>query len=59
MQISRHWRKNAQRYRLEGVRYENGEAHLQPRVIPAVRQQPAEASKPVPVRLAVVAAETR
>ena len=25
MQISRHWRLNAQRYRLQGVRYENGE----------------------------------
>jgi hypothetical protein len=24
MQISRHWRMNAQRYRLEGVRYSDG-----------------------------------
>lgn len=31
MQISRHWRMNAQRYRLEGVRYENGEVSLQVR----------------------------
>ncbi|GAB4328236.1 MAG: hypothetical protein Kow00117_14750 [Phototrophicales bacterium] len=31
MQISRHWRMNAQRYRLEGVRYENGETSLQAR----------------------------
>ncbi|MFW5709172.1 MAG: hypothetical protein ACOCX5_03010 [Chloroflexota bacterium] len=32
MQISRHWRLNAQRYRLEGVRYEDGEVDLQERV---------------------------
>lgn len=31
MQISRHWRMNAQRYRLQGVRYENGEVSLQVR----------------------------
>lgn len=31
MQISRHWRMNAQRYRLEGIRYENGEVSLQDR----------------------------
>jgi hypothetical protein len=31
MQISRHWRMNAQRYRLVGVRYENGEVSLQDR----------------------------
>lgn len=59
MQISRHWRKNAQRYRLEGVRYENGEAHLQPRVIPVTRQQPTEPAKPVQVQFAVAAAEAR
>ncbi len=29
MQISRHWRLNSQRYRLEGVRYPNGEVKLQ------------------------------
>jgi hypothetical protein len=34
MQISRHWRLNAQRYRLEGVRYENGEVSLQSRLTP-------------------------
>jgi hypothetical protein len=28
MQISRHWRMNAQRYRLEGVRLENGAVSL-------------------------------
>ena len=31
MQISRHWRLNSQRYRLQGVRYENGEVSLQNR----------------------------
>jgi len=31
MQISRHWRMNSQRYRLEGVRYENGQVSLQNR----------------------------
>lgn len=33
MQISRHWRLNAQRYRLEGYRYQNGEVSLQARPI--------------------------
>lgn len=36
MQISRHWRLNPQRYRLQGVRYGNGEVSLQSR--PAPRQ---------------------
>jgi len=31
MQISRHWRLNAQRYRLEGFRSANGEVSLQNR----------------------------
>ena len=31
MQISRHWRMNPQRYRLEGVRYSNGVVSLQAR----------------------------
>jgi len=36
MQISRHWRLNSQRYRLQGVRYQNGEVSLQARpVLPA------------------------
>ncbi len=38
MQISRHWRLNSQRYRLEGVRYVNGEVRLQPRVLPSLEQ---------------------
>lgn len=33
MQISRHWRMNAQRYQLVGVRYENGEISVQDRPI--------------------------
>jgi len=32
MQISRHWRMNAQRYRLEAVRQANGEVRVQPRL---------------------------
>ena len=31
MQISRHWRMNSQRYRLQGVRYEDGNVSLQAR----------------------------
>jgi hypothetical protein len=34
MQISRHWRLKSQRYRLEGVRYANGEVSLQARPMP-------------------------
>lgn len=37
MQISRHWRLNSQRYRLQGVRYENGEVSLQSRPTPLNR----------------------
>jgi hypothetical protein len=33
MQISRHWRLNAQRYRLEGFRNSNGQVSLQPRPV--------------------------
>lgn len=33
MQISRHWRMNSQRYRLQGVRYGNGEVALQERPV--------------------------
>lgn len=41
MQISRHWRLNSQRYRLQGVRYENGEVSLQSRpAFLTVQQQP-------------------
>lgn len=33
MQISRHWRLNSLRYRLQGVRYENGTVSLQTRIV--------------------------
>lgn len=41
MQISRHWRMNPQRYRLEGVRYENGEMSLQDRPVLAENAEQA------------------
>ena len=42
MQISRHWRLNAQRYRLQGVRYENGETSLQNRPTPISISDPVQ-----------------
>jgi len=39
MQISRHWRLNSQRYRLQGVRYVNGEVRLQARPVACVEQR--------------------
>lgn len=42
MQISRHWRMNANRYRLEGFALSSGQKALQPR--PSVK---SEATKPV------------
>ena len=42
MQISRHWRLNAQRYRLQGVRYENGETSLQNRPTPITASEPVQ-----------------
>lgn len=39
MQISRHWRLNSQRYRLQGVRYGNGEVSLQARPTPRNRSE--------------------
>ena len=38
MQISRHWRMNPQRYRLQGVRYANGEVSLQSRPQPVTEE---------------------
>ena len=58
MQISRHWRMNSQRYRLQGVRYQNGEVSLQARQTPPsceatrVQEQPPQPI-PVPVFAAV------
>jgi hypothetical protein len=40
MQISRHWRLNPIRYRLQGVRYENGVASLQNRPQPLAQSTP-------------------
>lgn len=42
MQISRHWRLNAQRYRLQGVRYENGVTSLQNRPAPIANSEPQQ-----------------
>ena len=53
MQISRHWRMNSQRYRLQGVRYQNGEVSLQARLNPpsneVVRAQEQQAQQPIAV----------
>ncbi len=46
MQISRHWRLNAQRYRLQGVRYENGEVSLQSRPQPSLDAEARDARHP-------------
>lgn len=35
MQISRHWRLNPLRYRLQGVRYADGAVSIQPRPVSA------------------------
>ena len=55
MQISRHWRLNAQRYRLQGVRYENGEVSLQARPAPRNHKenQPDERVQTNEIRAAV------
>jgi hypothetical protein len=58
MQISRHWRLNSQRYRLEGVRYENGEVRLQARPVPCV-EQPVTQGKPIQVRVPVTTTSGR
>ena len=39
MQISRHWRLNPVRYRLQGVRYENGTVSLQTRPTPTANHE--------------------
>lgn len=56
MQISRHWRLNAQRYRLEGTRAHNGQVRFQPRIV--VEQTPVEGQPQVetqPLRTAIAA----
>jgi hypothetical protein len=46
MQISRHWRLNAQRYRLEGYRNEKGSVSLKPR--PQINLEHAHESSDAP-----------
>ncbi len=41
MQISRHWRIKQQRYRLEGVRFQNGVVSLQNRSTPQMERDNA------------------
>lgn len=48
MQISRHWRLNSQRYRLEGVRYQNGDVSLQNR--PVVMDVRVQETTPAPTK---------
>ena len=56
MQISRHWRLKPQRYRLEGVRYENGEVCLQERpTAPTSRERQTETPNAQRVETVVVA----
>lgn len=49
MQISRHWRMNSVRYRLQGVRYENGQVSLQNRPYPLVESQQQVEEKSIEV----------
>lgn len=52
MQISRHWRLNAQRYRLQGVRYENGEVRLNARHV-SCGEERIQIEKPAQARVTV------
>lgn len=56
MQISRHWRLNAQRYRLEGTRTPDGKLRFQPRIV--IEQQP-EIEKETDARSVRTAAAAR
>lgn len=51
MQISRHWRLNNLRYRLQGVRYENGTVSLQARPAPS---EPRDTREPVKEKAALM-----
>ncbi len=55
MQISRHWRLNPQRYRLQGVRYTNGDVRLVARALPCAEPQRETENKPQAERVSVVA----
>lgn len=54
MQISRHWRMNSLRYRLQGIRYTNGDVRLQPRPLNATETAEVE-----PARVEVARAESK
>ncbi len=54
MQISRHWRLNSQRYRLEGVRYINGDVRLQARPLRCAEPRENETPKPTQIPTPVV-----
>ena len=47
MQISRHWRMNSQRYRLQGTRYQNGQVSLQARPVVSSEAQRVEVATPL------------
>lgn len=54
MQISRHWRLNNQRYRLEGVRYADGRVSLQPRPVVVEDEHTQERNtQPTPIEVKV------
>jgi hypothetical protein len=53
MQISRHWRMNSQRYRLQGVRYQNGEVSLQARQTPPSNNEATRLQEQTTQRVAV------
>lgn len=46
MQISRHWRMNAQRYRLQGYRHQNGAVSLQARPAEALADEHSNQEQP-------------
>ncbi len=50
MQISRHWRLNSQRYRLQGIRYQTGEVSLQPRPAPLQNEDKSDSREAVKVK---------
>jgi hypothetical protein len=52
MQISRHWRLNSQRYRLQGVRYDNGSVSLQNRPQPVGEREESRPEQPAVVIVA-------
>lgn len=61
MQISRHWRLNEQRYRLEGSRLSTGEVRFQPRMefveeVEVVEAAPTPAPTAQPQRVTAAAA---